>query len=131
MSRSTFTAEARTAIVARVEVGVPFEDAAQAAGVPANTAKAWLARGRREDSGAHADFAVAVDQAREAAQSRRVPMDEDELARVVSDAARAGSVQAMKLRWEQIRAAKNIGQEEKPGPQSKVDELAARRRRAS
>lgn len=123
-----FTAEARGSIIAAVSVGVSYADAARAAGVKVNTAKTWLARGRRETEGAYAEFAAAVEAARTAAAARPEPMDEDELAIVVSEQARAGSVPAMKLRWEQLRAAPR---EEPPAlteAQKVMDELAARRR---
>jgi ketosteroid isomerase-like protein len=57
--------------------------------------------GVRGDSD-YAAFVEAMDEARLAARARPEPMDVDELARVVSDQARAGSVQAMKLRWEML-----------------------------
>jgi len=52
-------------------------------------------------------------------------MDTDELARVVSESARKGSVAAMKLRWEMVRATdpqdENLAVDE-------FDELKERRR---
>ncbi len=41
----------------------------------------------------------AIGEAREIARNRPAPMDGEELARVVSEVARNGSVQAAKLRW--------------------------------
>jgi hypothetical protein len=52
-------------------------------------------------------------------------MDEDELASVVSELARAGSVQAAKLRWEMLRAA--LAAEEQADPFVELDRLALRR----
>jgi hypothetical protein len=96
--------EACAAIIARVEQGVPFKDAARAAGVKYETARSWLGRGRREDSGPYAEFAQAIEQARHSAVTG-ASMDADELAQVVSEMARKGSVQAAKLRWEMLRVA--------------------------
>jgi hypothetical protein len=116
-------------VLARVELGVSFEEAATAAGLKVDTVKGWLARGRREDAGEYADFAAAVAAARAVARAAPAPMDAAELARVVSETARAGSVQAMKLRHEMLRAeAAPAGGAAEPIAQSKIDELAARRR---
>jgi transposase len=125
-----FTPEARARVLARVELGVSFEEAATAAGLKVDTVKGWLARGRREDAGAYADFAAAVAAARAVARARPEPMGTDELERLVSEMARAGSVQAAKLRWEMLRAASAPAASREPAPtaRSKIDELAARRR---
>lgn len=104
MSSSLFTEEVRAGLLARLELGVSFADAALAAGVRPETARSWLTRGRREGDGPYGEFAQAIDQAREVARSRPAPMDEVELAEVVSGLARAGSVQAAKLRWQMLRA---------------------------
>ena len=68
---------------------------------------------------------MAVDAARAMAGARQAPMDEDELAGVVSELARAGSVQAAKLRWEMLRAA--IAAEDQADPLVELDRLALRR----
>jgi hypothetical protein len=104
VSGSQFTEEVRAGLLARLELGVPFADAALAAGVRPETARSWLTRGRREGDGPYGEFAQAVDEAREVAGSRPVPMDEVKLAEVVSGLARTGSVQAAKLRWQMLRA---------------------------
>lgn len=124
-----FTAETRARLLARIEMGTSLSAAAVASGVSANTAKAWLARGRREDSGAYAAFAAAVEAARAVARARPEPMGADELERLVSEMARAGSVQAAKLRWEMLRAsAATTSGASEPVASSKIDELAGRRR---
>jgi hypothetical protein len=110
VSGSQFTDEARARLLARLELGVSFGDAALAAGVRPETARSWLTRGRREGDGSYGEFARAVGEAREVAGSRPVPMDEVELAEVVSNMARAGSVQAAKLRWQMLRA-EQLGRE--------------------
>jgi predicted transcriptional regulator len=124
---TTYTPEARlammAAIAARVEHGVSLPDAATAEGARSETVRTWLRRGRREDSGPYADFARAIREARKAAGDRPEPMDADELAKVVSEMARKGSVQAAKLRWEMLRAPDG---QERPAA-DEFDELKARR----
>src|SRR5688500_13267443 len=95
-----FTPENRGALIERFAVGCTVPDAASACDLSPVTVKRWISRGRREDSGAYAEFFAAVEKAREDARNRPDPMDADELARVVSHAARKGNTQAMKLRWE-------------------------------
>ncbi len=46
--RSKFGPEVRAKILARIEIGVSYTDAATAAGVKPATAKSWLGKGRRE-----------------------------------------------------------------------------------
>ena len=96
---SRFGPEARAAVVARLELGASFAAAAAAAGVKVPTAKTWLARGRREPSGAYRDFADAVERARagvgSTASGSGVP-DRVETLQLLSTAARRGSVQAMR-----------------------------------
>ena len=52
-------------------------------------------------------------------------MNADELARVVSEMARRGSVQAAKLRWDMLTATEEPDKE----PADEFDELKERRRR--
>ena len=128
MSASKFTPEIRGALLERIAAGVSLSDAARAAEVREATVKGWLTRGRREASGDYSDFARRVDEARAAAEERPEPMGTDELAIVVSEMVRKGSVQAAKLRWEMLRGA----DEEPEAPADEFDELKARRaRRAS
>jgi hypothetical protein len=124
LSASKFSPETRGALIERIATGVSLRDACRVLGLREKTVKSWLTRGRREGAGEYADFANAMEEAREAAKRRAEPMDADELARVVSKMARAGSVQAAKLRWEMLRS--NPG---KPAaaPVDEFDELKARR----
>src|SRR6266516_2395528 len=103
MSATKFTPELRGALIERTSAGVSLPDACRALDLRLATVKGWLTRGRREQQGPFADFADAVEAAREEARSRPEPMDEDELALVVSGMARAGSVQAAKLRWDMLK----------------------------
>lgn len=134
MSRktTTYTPETRlvlmAGIAARVEHGVSLADAATAEGARLETVRTWLRRGRREEVGPYADFAQAIEEARQTARDRPSPMDEEELAKVVSQMARSGSVQAAKLRWEMLRDDAG-GEATDKDELAEVDELAARRRR--
>jgi hypothetical protein len=124
MSATKFTPEHRGGLIERTGAGVPLADACRAEGLRLNTVKSWLQRGRRESKGPYAEFAQAIEEARQAARDRPSQMDEDELARVVSQMARSGSVQAAKLRWEMLRSEE--GQEHGQG--DILDELEAKRR---
>jgi transposase len=128
MTASKFTPTSRGALLERLAAGVSLRDASGAAGVRENTVKAWITRGRRDGAGAYADFAAQVDQAREAARARPEPMDDDELARAVSAAARKGSVAAMKLRYTMLAARGDEHDEGVADPLAELDELAGRRR---
>lgn len=124
MSGSKFTPETRGGLLERIAAGLSLADAAREVGVREKTVKGWLTRGRKEDTGPYAQFASAVQKAREAAKSRPVPMDEAELAQVVSQMARSGSVQAAKLRWEMLQSS-----DPEAVPVDEFDELKARRAR--
>jgi transposase len=120
------SAEITSTFADAVRAGASFEDAARVAEISHNTAKTWLTRGRKGEK-RYQPFAVAIDAARAEAAERPEPMDEDELLVVVSEAARRGSVQAMKLRWEMIRDSRIATEEEPADPLAALDELAARR----
>jgi hypothetical protein len=124
MSATRFTPEHRGGLIERTGAGVSLADACRAEGLRLNTVKSWLQRGRRDSEGPYAEFAQEIEEARQAARDRPSPMDEDELARVVSQMARSGSVQAAKLRWEMLRFEE--GQEH--GQSDILDELEAKRR---
>ncbi len=93
---SRFGPETRAAIVARLELGATFAGAAEASGVKVPTAKTWLARGRREESGPYREFADAVELARSSMDSTE-PGDIEELRLRVWRMVEAGSVEAAKL----------------------------------
>jgi hypothetical protein len=133
MAASKFTPEILEGLVELVTDGLTIKDAALAMEVREKTVRNWLAKGRSEDDGPHAAFAEAIEEAQQEAEVREEPMDRDELLLVVSKAARKGSVQAMKLMEEMLRANKDPGKkkpedpfEELDGP---VDIGAARERR--
>jgi transposase len=127
VSASKFTPENRGALIERTAAGVSLSDSARATGIREATLKSWLTKGRRESSGDYADFAAAIDEARESARSRPEPMDADELARVVSEMARKGSVTAAKLRWEMLRDAAS---DDDHAPVDEFDQMKERRRNA-
>ena len=105
MTASRFDSpEVRYGVIARTACGVGLEDCAREADVAYDTLRSWLKRGRAEHGTEHAAFAIALDDARAlAVRPDEDAMTPDELARVVSMAARRGSVQAMRLRWNQLR----------------------------
>ena len=90
-------------LIERTAAGVSLPDACRALDLRESTVKGWLTRGRREEDGDYAEFVAAIEQARQEARERPGPMDRDELRLEVSRAARAGSVQAMKLMLEILR----------------------------
>lgn len=126
MAVSLFTPEIRGALLERFAAGCSLPDAGHDVGVSEKTLKHWLTRGRKDGSGEYAEFAAAVDAARADVAARPAPMDEAELAHVVSAAARKGNTQAMKLRWEMLRS---VVQEDvaEADPLAALDELASRR----
>lgn len=123
MAATMFTPEVRTTLIDAFTAGLSVRDAARVGGIAEKTLKRWITRGRREEEGAFADFVARIEDAREYARNRPEPADADELAILVSEAARAGSVPAMKLRWEMLSRA---GDEPAPAIGS-LDELAERR----
>lgn len=129
MSASKFTPETRGALVERTAAGVSLPDACRALELREQTVKSWLQRGRQERTGAYAEFVAAIEAARVASAQRPGPMDADELACVVSQAARAGSVAAMKLRHAMLVAeqADDATGASTDDPLAEVDELARRR----
>jgi transposase len=117
---SKFNPDTCQAIAESVFDGLSIADAAREANVNVKTVKNWLSRGRREGDGPYADFAEAVDRARQEATEREKPMDEADLRLVVSRAAKNGSVAAQKLYWEMLRAADD-DPEESEDPFDRLD----------
>ena len=114
-------------ILASLATGTSIPDAARRHGCHPRTIKKWLERGRRSPDGPYGRFAHSVDSHR---QGRAVPRegvpDLEELLLLLSDAARAGSVPAMKeLSWYEAPARSLGGR----GPLDRFDELAERRDR--
>ena len=128
MSATRFTEGARAGLVARLEAGVPLSDAARAEGLPVDTVRSWLRRGRGEGAGEYADFAAGVERARAKARSARrpVPSEHDVLV-LLSEAARNGSVSAMKELRAYHRERGAAPSSERHDSVDALDELAARR----
>lgn len=127
MAASKFTAEMRADLLERFAAGVSVREAALSAGVNEKTLKSWLTKGRRQPNGPFAEFTAAVEKARESSRFDAKPMDEAELIVVVSEAARRGNTQAMKLRWEMLGRDKVAEEEPAADPLEALDELAAKR----
>ena len=119
------------AVTEHLAAGCTLREAAEASGLRFETVRTWLKRGRKEDSGAYADFADQVDEARERAARR--PLDRDEWEELVGQAARKGSVAALKL-WHEVHRDDPAEDDEEPGELDILDELdqvaAARARRS-
>ncbi len=114
MAASKFTTEITEGLIELVGDGLTIKDAALAMEVREKTVRNWLAKGRSEEDGPYAAFAAAIEEAQQEVQDQEEPMDRDELALVVSKAARKGSVQAMKLMEEMLRRGANDDSDEKP-----------------
>lgn len=127
MSVSLFVPENCAAVVARIEVGLSVAEAAEGAGLKLATVRGWIARGRREEEGTYAEFAAAVTEALGAPKLEAMTPEEHRAK--VSEVARKGNVQALKLMWEMIRADRDADEDaERPAdPLEEIDELAARR----
>lgn len=121
-----FGPEACSAIVARLEVGMSFREACDAADIKLGTAQGWRARGKRETEGAYHEFTKAVEAALH--QEQVEAMTPEEHRAKVSEVARKGNVQALKLYWEMICADRDEDEAEEPAdPLEEYDELAERR----
>jgi len=113
-------------VVGAVAAGVSLADAARRAGISERTLYNWLKRGEHEPDSTYGMFAAAVAAARDHS-TQAPPMTDDALRVAVSRAARAGSIQAMRLYWEMLHA--DTGDEEAPDdPLLALDELARWRR---
>ncbi len=129
MARSKFNPQTRGAVIERFAAGMTVNDTCAAVGIKDKTLRHWLVRGRAEETGLYADFVRAVDEAKADAAARPEPLTEDEHRRLVAEAARKGSVAALKLAWEMILADRTSEKTEDKSedPFDTVDELARRR----
>ncbi len=98
------------AVLAAIRKGASVADAARSLHIASRTVERWLAKGRNQPQSRYATFAATVDRLRAA---RRAPtptfaaancMDEHELFVRVSEACRAGSVQALRLYWQMLQS---------------------------
>lgn len=95
--RARFTPEARGAILQNLYAGLTLAESAERAGLPPQTLRNWLTRGRGEAGTEHAAFVTAVDEARDVAAA--APMSSAEFRGCLNRAVRRGSVAALKLWW--------------------------------
>lgn len=103
MSGADLFAELSEGVLKSIVAGASVPDAARHVGCAPRTVQRWLARGRENPQGRYGLFAERVDAIqRERELPRELPLDEEELKRVVARAARKGNVQAMRLAWELI-----------------------------
>ncbi len=123
-SRTLFE-ERSSGVLAALTAGVSIADAAGEAAVNVGTVKAWLRRGRADPSSKYGPFAREVAARRaERELPEDLPLDERELRRVVSRAARKGNVQAQRLAWEMLRAASEGDPPGESDPLAPLDRLA-------
>ena len=107
--------------------GVSVADTARQHRIASRTIDRWLARGREDPDSKYGPFAEAVDRARverELPPPDERPADPSELRILISEAARKGNVQAMRLLWEVLQS--EDGQDRNQG--DILDELEAKRR---
>lgn len=98
MSRSALTVDSLAAFESALREGLTFKDASERIGVRPTTAHGWRSRGRAAPDSLFGTFARMVNQVRADAAvnpPKRQPAVEDELLRLMEDAARSGSVRAM------------------------------------
>lgn len=120
MAATKFTPDTRASITASLRAGGSFAGACREVGLRQKTAEGWLTRGRREDEGPYAEFAAAVDEAREVVE--RASLSREDFEWHLAKAVRAGSVQAMKL-WAEL----NVKKGGDSGEPDLFDDLAAAR----
>jgi hypothetical protein len=107
--------------------GVSGEDAARQHDISPRTIERLLSRGRQDPVSKYGPFSEAVDRARahrELPPPGERPADPSELKILISEAARKGNVQAMRLLWEVLGS--EGGQDRNQG--DSLDELEAKRR---
>lgn len=113
-------------VLASIRAGASISDASRHVGYSPRTIEKWLAAGRRDPDSKHGPFARQVEQIRAARQvSDREPLDEAELLTIASEAARKGSIPAMRLVYEILSAAE--AEPVQADPLAAVDEIARRR----
>lgn len=100
MSRQSHFERLSEAVLTSIRNGATVEDAARQHGLGESTVKGWLRRGRDDAKSKYGKWAADVDAA---IRGRRMPTpgdrpaDREELLLMATQAARAGSVQAMRL----------------------------------
>ena len=125
MTGKPFDAARRARLVGLIEAGASLEEAANRVGVTRQTVFRWQAKGRTEDGTPAAVFAAQLASAR-GDDSADVASEEEAL-RILTRAARKGSVQAARALISHHRAQQ---QPESPAknPFEQLDDLAKRRR---
>lgn len=117
-------------VQAAIEAGASLADAAREAGCSPRTVERWLARGRADLHGPYGPFTDAVDYARgmQDLEDARETLDPDEHKALVTKAARAGSVPAMRLWWQMEKHEKESRRAASEDTLNPLDELARLRR---
>lgn len=125
MTGKPFDDARRARLVGLIEAGASLEEAANRVGVTRQTVFRWQAKGKTEDGTPAAEFASALASAR-GDDSADVASEEEAL-RILTRAARKGSVQAARALISHHRAQR---QPESPAanPFENLDDLAKRRK---
>ena len=100
MTRKPLFDQHSEAVLAAIKAGATLPDAAREAGVSHPTIRGWVTRGHKDPTSKYGGFAAGVDAAltkRKLPENTDLPADREELLVLVSRAARAGSVTAMRL----------------------------------
>lgn len=118
-----FTPERRERLLTLLETGRTIEKAAASVEVTATTVRAWANRGRAGKSEPATDFARRFDSIRQGTGEQR--LSEGDVVRALEQAVRKGSVTAMRILLERLKAepAKPAVSDEL----SEFDELARKR----
>ena len=116
---SRFTPERRERLLTLLETGRSVEEAAADVGINPSTVARWAARGRAGDEEA-VEFAERFDAIRQGDGER---LSEDDVVRLLEQAAKKGSVTAMKVLLERFKAEPAT-----PATHDLLDELEQRRR---
>lgn len=129
MAETKFTPENRAALIERTSAGISLADAARDLEIRLPTVKSWITKGRKQTSGPYFAFVIEIDAARIKAAAAPEAMTPEEHRLKVAELCRKGSIAALKLYWEMLRADQNADEteDEPANPLAAVDELAQRR----
>lgn len=115
-----FTPERRERLLTLLETGRTIEEAAAGVGISGVTVRAWANRGRAGKSEPAVEFAKRFDAIKQGTGEER--LSEGDVVRALEQAVRKGSVTAMKILLERLKAEPT-----QPAEVDEFDELKAKR----